>query len=380
MSVESERVGALALPRERASHAWLLRDIIVPLLLTRFLLTVIGFVAINTMESNPSNNGLGAIPVRHAWVDTWARWDAVWYVRIAREGYSFASDGQSSVAFFPLYPMMMRFGSLVLGSGDMGYALSGIVASNLCLVAGLAWLWKLIALDFDEDVARRAVMYALVAPTTVFLSAVYPMSLMLALSTGAFYYARLSRWGLAIFLASLASLTRPDGILLAGGLAFEYFAQRSFQWRRLFPSVLKIVLLPVGVLAVWMGYLWRNSGDPLAFIHAQRGWKSFSLALYHTDWDIVWGTLVIGACGVLLAIGWVRLRKSYMIWATAMWLLMLSAGRPVSLPRFCLVLFPVYIVLAMYGSRHRFDRLWTALSSMIAVITMLRFGLRYFVG
>ena len=63
-----------------------------------------------------------------------------------------------------------------------------------------------------------------------------------------------------------------------------------------------------------------------------------------------------------------------------MWLLMLSAGRTFSIPRFCLVLFPIYIALALLGSRRRFDQLWTVISSMLAVLTMVRFGLLYFVG
>ncbi len=40
--------------------------------------------------------------------------DAVWYVDIARHGYSYISheNSQQNIAFFPLYPMMIRLASL----------------------------------------------------------------------------------------------------------------------------------------------------------------------------------------------------------------------------------------------------------------------------
>ncbi|MDQ3488331.1 MAG: hypothetical protein M3468_11435 [Acidobacteriota bacterium] len=36
-----------------------------------------------------------------------AGWDSGWYFDIARRGYYFDPEGQSSIAFFPLYPLLM---------------------------------------------------------------------------------------------------------------------------------------------------------------------------------------------------------------------------------------------------------------------------------
>src|SRR5215813_6126646 len=82
--------------------------------------------------------GLGAFsPVfRHLpWVDMWIRWDSRWYQRIATEGYSYSPIDQSSVAFFPLYPLLIRAVSL-LGidpfiAGILITAVSGFLA--VCL-------------------------------------------------------------------------------------------------------------------------------------------------------------------------------------------------------------------------------------------------------
>src|SRR5947209_18887825 len=38
-------------------------------------------------------------------VDMWVRWDAGWYREIVRHGYRYYPGVQSSVAFFPAYPL-----------------------------------------------------------------------------------------------------------------------------------------------------------------------------------------------------------------------------------------------------------------------------------
>ena len=98
------------------------------------------------------------------------------------------------------------------------------------------------------------------------------------------------------------------------------------------------------------------------------------------DLDILTGVAAAAFCGVLILAGWFRLRSSYMVCASLQWLLIVSAGRTMSAPRFVLVLFPVYIVLAMVGRNAQFDRLWTALSMGLATVFLLRYSLCYFVG
>lgn len=81
-----------------------------------------------------------------------------------------------------------------------------------------------------------------------------------------------------------------------------------------------------------------------------------------------------------VALGWFRLRGSYMVYATMHLGLMLSVGRFGSVQRFVLVLFPVYIVLAMLGRDNRFDRVWTVACASLGSVLFLRFALCYFVA
>jgi hypothetical protein len=47
-------------------------------------------------------------PTSHPWVNMLSRWDAAWYVEIARDGYRYEPGVSSNAAFFPLYLLLIR--------------------------------------------------------------------------------------------------------------------------------------------------------------------------------------------------------------------------------------------------------------------------------
>ena len=42
------------------------------------------------------------------WLAGWCQGDGGWYLRIAESGYFYTPGRQSSVAFFPVFPMLLR--------------------------------------------------------------------------------------------------------------------------------------------------------------------------------------------------------------------------------------------------------------------------------
>jgi hypothetical protein len=61
----------------------------------------------------------------HFW-DAFARWDSGWFYGIARNGYAFVEEGRSNLAFFPAYPMSMRYiGWLMGGDQQSDYSSRG---------------------------------------------------------------------------------------------------------------------------------------------------------------------------------------------------------------------------------------------------------------
>ena len=59
--------------------------------------------------------------------------EAGWFVGIVQHGYLFRPDGQSSVAFYPFYPLVVRAVDTVLHNAGV----SCLGVSNVCFMAAL---------------------------------------------------------------------------------------------------------------------------------------------------------------------------------------------------------------------------------------------------
>jgi Gpi18-like mannosyltransferase len=297
-------------------------------------------------------------PGWHNLFTAWERFDALWFLRIAEEGYR-ARDG--SAAFFPLYPLTVRVLSGVLGGHPFAAAL---LLSSGALVAALVLLYLLTAHELDEEAARRAVLYTCLFPGAVFLFAPYSEPLFLLCSVGAFLAARRGRWAVAGAAGALAAATRSVGILLGPALAVEALTRRR-EGERAWPGLLAAAAVPLGTLAYlgWWGLAW---GDPLAPLRQQATWQRSAAAPWETalqatrqafrwigtypggyhllDWLLV---VPVAAACVYAAF---RFRPAYAVYALASLLVPLAYAFPprplMSVPRFAAVLFPVSWVLA----------------------------------
>lgn len=381
-----------ALPARARLPTWFARDVLVPLVLTRAALLAVALLAPAVL---PRAMGTGVWdPSGYAWLNVWTRWDGLEYLLIAHGGYSYQPGQQSSIAFAPLYPLLLRVGRL-LGGDAPGFDATiavGLVVSNLALAVALGYLVALVRLDFDPATAARTSLYVLLFPTTLFLSALYPESLFLALSTGAFYYARGGRWWLAGVLGGLAALTRPQGALIVLPLALEYASQHRFDPRRFRPELLALALIPAG-FALWAAYVYLLTGEPTAVFAAQSAWGRaltppwqvlaafFSEPLaghgsLHSPLDLAFALLFL----VLVVLSWWRVRPSYALLASLFYLLMVSSGPLVSLMRNGLHLFPVFIVLALSGRLRVFHWTFVIVSTLLALRFMVAFAQGYWVA
>jgi hypothetical protein len=311
----------------------------------------------------------------------WAHWDGVWYIKIATSGYA---DGDGSTAFFPLYPLLLRYVGIVFRGNLL---ITGIVISLACY-AGCVWLlYRLVRADFDARIALRAVVYLSLGPLAFFLQAVYTESLFLLLSLACFVFARESRWRLAGVMGLLATLTRSTGVLLLIPMTYFYYARRGWSLRRSDAHGANLLMVVEGLL-VWMTYLSLAFGKPLLFSTAQAQWKrGFAAPNYTVAKGFVeaaggaWKLLAAGyasvftqhpvmssgygeafanvlnlvflvLAGLLLWYGARRLPGAYSWFALAAlaYPLFFPANSVplLSYPRFTLTVFPLYIALALF--------------------------------
>jgi hypothetical protein len=291
---------------------------------SRLLIWLAGLITLSTYGDgpvrhafNPAGLTRGMGWLGNALAAPAARWDAAWYLVIARYGYrpDLGPYTSSRDAFFPLYPLGVR----AIGVIGVPLVLAGVLLSTAALALALYGIHRLTTLELGSatararqtlwgararpvgsspaQVARLAVLVTALAPMAFFLSAVYSESLYLALSVGLFYAARRGRFLAAGVLAALAAATRSAGVvLLLPALMLyvygpredrppDFAAARGLAARyRLRKDVLWLALAPLGLLA-YMLYLSLAGGDALAPFHAQDVWGRHFAGPYVGAWD-----------------------------------------------------------------------------------------------
>ena len=331
--------------------------------------------------------------------DIWARWDSDFFLRIAQNGYD-----DASAAFHPLYP------ALIAGLGHVffgHYILAGLVISLLCCLGSFVLLHRLASKHLDADGARRSVLYLAVFPMALFLQTVYSESLFLLLVLAAFTFAERDRFAAAGLVAGLAILTRATGLALLPALALLAWRHRER------PRALAGIALAVPVAAVYPLVLWQQVGDPWAFSDAQDRWhRHLSRAgPFGGVWDglvagwrgleqfvVGHGTHVAGANPMhaaaenvqalaflflflaLTVVAWRRFGAAYGLFAAVSLAIPLSYPSSrwplLSLPRFGLVIFPLFLALAaVTAGRPRLHTAAVACSALFLGVAVVQWAL-----
>jgi hypothetical protein len=326
-----------------------------------------------------------------------ARWDSVWYLRVADRGYP---DGGAEAAFFPLYPLLAR-GLGELGGGSGGAVLiAAYLVSLAALLGALVVFHRLVSLELGRRLAAPALLLLALFPGALYFGAPYSESLFLLVSVGAFYAARTGRWPWAGACLAAAAATRSAGVLLVVPVAVLYVQHVRAGGRR--ADGLWLLLGPAG-LAAFALYLGLSQGDPFAFTSVQDFWyRDFAGPLVGA-WDglvaavdgarqLLSGSrdpvyftkaggdpfriaginlMLFGFLAFALAACWGTLRRlppAYGIWVVVALLLPLSfpvGPQPLmSLPRFLAVLFPIFMWLALVCEEHGWTERVAGLSGM----------------
>jgi Gpi18-like mannosyltransferase len=312
-----------------------------------------------------------------------SKWDSPHYMFIAQNGYVNEGDPTNFIVFFPLYPLLVR-----LITFDFAYIeLSGLIISNVSSIIAVIYLFKLARLDYSDSVAKKAVLYLSVFPTAYFLSAVYTESLFLALVIASLYYARNAKWALAGFLGFLASLTRIAGLLLLPVLVVEYLHQKEWKIKAANLKLLWTSLPAFGFL-LYLIINYQVTGNFFTFMEIERvhwyqtlnpvGGLAGSLGwLSNTDFlkslTLGYAQIVFAVFGLLMVLAAykARLRPSYGAYLLLTWMLSVSTGFWISVPRYVLTMFPMFIILALWSQK----RVVT-----IAIVAISSAALGYFTG
>ena len=364
---------------------------------SRLTILVISYLCVVLFNFLDCTHGINPNPCLLAWY----HWDDAAYVHIAYQGYIHTPD----VAFFPLWPLLIHFGGLLLGGQiPLSYYLAGILLSNICFYFALTLLYWLLCEDFEPSLAKRALFYLAFYPYALFFFAGYIESLFVLLSVAFFLLLQRGKsldWWFAGGIGCLAALTRSTGILLCIPFLIMYVrrfwlpaVRNQYGWFQRVSALAPIVLIPAAVLA-YLIYLSYTKGNPFIIsteeatvwnrhfvwiwttLHKMQKFffasPAFSLDFAKNLLDLAFTTFPI----VALIVGWKRLPLHYCLFALAAIIFSISfplgSVNPLaSQPRYMMSIFPLIVVFALWGKRPRFDQLFIALGPpLLAFNTIL---------
>ncbi len=269
------------------------------------------------------------------------------------------------------------------------YVLAGILVSLTACLGAFVLLDRLALRRLGDAGARRTVVYLAVFPFALFLGAVYSESLFLLMAVASFLLAERGSFLGAGIAAGLAWLTRPLGVALLPALVVLAWRSRD---RR--AALLRLCAAPA-LFALYPLYLWWKLGDPFAFLHAEEtwsrelspagplgglwdglraGWAGVRQLASGSDSTRYWsavqdadpdrvaainlaqlGFLLLFA--VLTVVAWRNFGAPYGLFAAVSLAIPLSVPSErwplLSIQRFGLVVFPLFMALAVLGSRPR---------------------------
>lgn len=350
-----------------------------------FVVTYLGTIVIPPT----SNGGLGAPTLTKAfdyWL-SWAQWDGGYFMSIAQRGYLNFSD----FAFFPLYPIAIKFLTEVT---PLEILTAGLLIANLSFAATLAILYLFLQKKYSKEIAFNSTITLLCFPTAFFAVSFYSEGLFLLLTVLIFYFFYQKKLLVAAILVSIAAITRLVGVALIISTLYQYISSISFKFKNISTKILIPIISAFGILGYSI-YLAAFTNDPLKFISTQAIWQRSAndplSTIFSHFWIIIWGSqvpfdqyfdLVITVTFLTLLIyGTRKISSSLWIFSTLVILIPASSGTLTSMSRYALSSLGAFVIIGQILRDHprfRFP-IWSA-SLLLQAILAVKFIGGYWVA
>jgi len=315
-----------------------------------------------------------------ALLDPFAQLDARAYLDIAKNGYNIEFNGTSNYGWYPLYPL------LILIFSFLSFELAAFLISNIFSFISVLLLYILVRDEFGEKIGKKSIFYLLFFPTSFFLTTMYTESLFLTLVLGMFILAKEEKWHYVGILGFLASLTRPQGILMFIPMVYMYIRKSKLR-----PGAAWLLLIPAGILA-FMAYQYLITGDALIqfYTHGKyvRELSLPSTAFFVTIRDIFLEQRILDvAVNVfnlaitlflisLAYMSYKHLKPEYTIYFILSLLMPLFSSSLASISRFGLMMFPVFMIIAI-KSENKKNKILIILLYAFFIIALVLGTIRY---
>ncbi len=375
------------------------KPVILLFLFWRIALFVVGYLGYFSLPNYPETLFYDNL---HPVFSMWMPFDAGWYVRIAEEGYGFSTQAP---AFFPLFPLVISAFKKILFFVDIDTRIIAFFVANLFTLGTCIFLYKLVIEQVkDKDIAYRSVKYLLLFPMGLFLATSYTEPAFLFFATSSFYYLARKKNVFAVVLASLAAVTRSVGVVMFVPIIFvlikNLVKNKKYTLRTIAHIVLSLLIITMPL--AYMFYLYTTQGDFLAFFHAQDsgGWGKtlgfgainelfshiktlFSFHFFLPDGHYIYTFMRAGLLLIFLAITLIGVKKipvRYTIYSVLVLIFPLAGGNLLSMNRFVMLAFPVFILLALSTKNKYIDDVISITMAVLLGLFTVMFVNGYWVG
>lgn len=321
--------------------------------------------------------------------EAFIRWDGANFLLLAEHGYQEEGELGLYIVYLPAYPYTVMVLNFIFHS----FLITALIISAASALAAGFLIQQLVSVDGGDDgEATRALWYMTLFPTAYFLALPYAEAMFMMFALAAFLAARTGHWGWAGIMGALATATRLQALAILPGLAVEalvrYRSEAPFKayW---------LVLAPMGFMA-YLGINWIVADDPLRFVEIQEDhW--FQRRIW--PWEFLRDTVdsirlqdpgfnraaiyelrlvFVAAAAIVMLLGARRLPLSYQAMGWASIVMMMMSSWQISVPRYMLGVFPLFLVMAYYGRYPIVHQVIMAtmpfLMGMFYILFVTRFG------
>jgi hypothetical protein len=319
-----------------------------------------------------------------------ATWDTAHYLYLCEVGYS---PGALACAFYPLWPLLVRWFGWLFGAAPL---VSGLLLANACSLAAWALFHRLVVRRWGGNAGNWSLVLMLSFPGSLFFQFNYTESLFLLLLMGLWWGLETSRDWWVWLCGCLLPLTRAVGVLTAIPIAFHFlaealsisarfspggesheekrtrynpaggFAQPVGTSRRLLGNLsgrpLWLMIVPILGWALYLALMWGWTGNPFEGFAAQKHWGVNSIThLWNvpkfvagffspSSWHEYHGS-VLDRCSFVLLLYclpamW-RIDKRLLAWTYVLGVVPAMSGTFVSFTRYLSCAFPVFVTLGV---------------------------------
>ncbi len=287
-------------------------------------------------------------PVLQGQHNPFTAWDGQWYLWIAAHGYSASPvHGHLDYAFYPLWPVLLS----LLPFPSIRW-LEAVILANLLFVAAAILVWRVLAEAFDRRTATGGTALLAFAPPSFVFSLIYSESLFVLLAAGSLLAIRRAAPGSSAVGGFLVALARVTGVAVAAA-GLVAVLRRG-------PRARAGLAAAVGVgaaIGAWLAFNQWLTGDAIRFINVGATWvpgTSGPAAIARDFGGLGTDKLVRAAFIIIVLVAsfaLVRVDLELAAYALVCDAIGIGFGATWSIPRYVLVAFPAFGVIAARAGR-----------------------------